>query len=273
MRLQKALAAAGVASRRTCEEMIARGRVAVNGKTTRTQGVKITPGVDEVRVDGQPVPLFAKPKPIYVMLNKPVGYVSTVSDPHADATVLDLVDEIKTRLFPVGRLDADSDGLLLLTNDGDFALKLTHPRYHVPKIYRVRARGFVDKIAAEKLSQGIDLPDGHTAPADLKYIEYDNSDQTTVVEITMYEGRNRQVRRMFEAIGHPVRTLTRIGFGNLRMGLLNSGTWRNLKKEEIEDLLKLAKPTPTPKKTERRIKPKYFRSRNAAPNPAPENNG
>ena len=265
--MQKALAAAGVASRRACEEMVARGRVAINGRTTRTQGQKIVPGVDEVRVDGQIVALTAAPKKIYVMLNKPVGYVSTVSDPHASATVLDLVDEIKTRLFPVGRLDADSDGLLLLTNDGDFALKLTHPRYHVPKIYRVRARGFLDKIAAEKLSQGMDLPDGHTAPADLKFIEYDNSDNTTLVEITMYEGRNRQVRRMFEAIGHPVRELTRIGFGNLRMGLLNPGTWRKLKEEEIADLLRLAKPTPTPKKTERRLKPKYFRARNTAPRP------
>lgn len=253
--------------------MIARGRVAINGKTLRTQGLKITPGVDEVRVDGQIVALTAEPKKIYVMLNKPVGYVSTVSDPHASATVLDLLDEIKTRLFPVGRLDADSDGLLLLTNDGDFSLKLTHPRYHVPKIYRVRARGFLDKIAAEKLSQGIDLPDGHTAPADLKYIEYDNADQTTIVEITMYEGRNRQVRRMFEAIGHPVRTLTRIGFGNLRMGLLNPGTWRKLKPDEVADLLRLAQPTPTPKKTERRLKPSHYRPRNAPPNPPTETDG
>ena len=250
--------------------MIARGRVVVNGKITREQGVKINPQTDDVRVDGMPVTLTVAPKKIYIMLNKPVGYVSTASDPNAAATVLELIDEIKTRLYPVGRLDADSDGLLLLTNDGDFALRMTHPRYHVPKIYRVRARGFVDKIAAEKLSEGIDLPDGYTAPADLKYIEYDNSTQTTVVEITMYEGRNRQVRRMFEAVGHPVRTLTRIGFGALRLGLLNPGTWRKLKPEEVDDLLRLAKPTPTPKKTERRVKQTFFRPRNAPPSAAPE---
>ena len=230
-------------------------------------GVKVNPETDDIRVEGVPVDTATKPKPVYIMLNKPVGYVSTVTDPNADQTVLDLVAQVEARVYPVGRLDVDSEGLLLLTNDGDFALKLTHPRYHVPKIYRVRARGFIDKEAAKKLAEGIELPDGLTAPADLQFIEFDTATQTTLVDITMYEGRNRQVRRMFEAIEHPVRVLTRIAFGNLRIGQLNPGTWRKLRPDEVEGLLALAKPTPTPRKSERRPKETFFRPRNAPPKP------
>jgi 23S rRNA pseudouridine2605 synthase len=261
-RLQKALAAAGVASRRACEEIITQGRVAVNGKVVRELGTKVNPAADDVRVDGVPVFFGNTSKFVYLVLNKPIGVVSTVSDPNAGKTVLELVDQIEERVYPVGRLDADSAGLLLLTNDGDFANKLTHPRYHVPKIYRVRARGFVDRDAALKLAGGIDLPDGRTAPADVRYIEYDAATQCTILDITLYEGRNRQIRRMMDAIEHPVRALTRIGFGNLRLQGLAPGTWRKLRAEEVTDLLELAKPTPTPRKEARRIKLPY-RPRNA----------
>ncbi len=256
-RLQKALAAAGVASRRACEEMISQGRVAVNGKVVREPGTKVNPAADDVRVDGIPVFVGNSPRFVYLMLNKPLGVVSTVTDPNAETTVLDLVSQVEERVYPVGRLDADSAGLLLLTNDGDFANRLTHPRYHVPKIYRVRARGFVDRDAALKLANGIDLPDGRTAPADVTFVDYDPATQCTILDITLYEGRNRQIRRMMETIDHPVKTLTRIGFGNLRLQGLVPGTWRKLRPDEVAGLLALAQPTATPKKEQRRIKLPY----------------
>lgn len=249
--------------------MIASGRVAVNGRVVTELGTKVDPEKDEIRVDGEPIRAATPPKPVYIMLNKPVGVVSTASDPHAERTVLELVEQVGTRVYPVGRLDADSAGLLLLTNDGEFANRMTHPRYHVPKTYRVRARGFVDRNAALRLRDGIDLPDGRTAPADLQFIEYDSATQCTILDITLYEGRNRQVRRMLETVGHPVRALTRIAFGNLTLGDLNLGTWRKLRPEEVAGLLALAKPTPTPKKEARRPKPGPYRPRNA-PRPDPK---
>lgn len=224
-------------------------------------------------MDGEPIRSAKPTKPIYLMLNKPVGVTSTVSDPHAKQTVLELVAQIEARVYPVGRLDTDSSGLLLLTNDGEFANRMTHPRYHIPKIYRVRARGFVDRDTAIKLTKGIDLPDGKTAPADLSYVEYDPATQCTILDITLYEGRNRQVRRMLEAVGHPVRELTRIAFGNLRLKGLLPGTFRKLRPDEVQSLLDQAQPTPTPKREERRKdKPAIYRPRNAPPRPtAPEN--
>lgn len=220
------------------------------------------PRSDDIRVDGDPIVTATPPKPVYIMLNKPTGYVCTVSDPHAEKTVLSLLEQVQTRVYPVGRLDADSAGLLLLTNDGEFANRLTHPRYHVPKIYRVRARGFVDREDAIRLTEGIELPDGKTAPAELKFVTYDAATQCTILDITLYEGRNRQVRRMMEAIGHPVRELTRIAFGNLHLKDLNPGTWRKLRPEEISGLLALARPTPTPRKEARAGRPAAYRPRN-----------
>ncbi|HZT40812.1 MAG TPA: pseudouridine synthase [Chthonomonadaceae bacterium] len=265
------LAAAGVASRRACEALIASGKVSVNGKIVSELGTKVDPQHDDIRVEGIPIGTAAKPKPVYILLHKPKGVVSTVTDPHAKKTVLDLVSEVEARVYPVGRLDADSAGLLLLTNDGEFANRLTHPRYHVPKVYRVRARGFVDREAAQRLQEGIELPDGKTAPAGLSFVEYDPATQTTVVDITLYEGRNRQVRRMMEAVGHPVRDLTRIAFGNLRLGTLAPGTWRKLRPAEVDGLLKLAQPTPTPRREARRPKPAGpYRPRNAPSVPPTE---
>lgn len=232
--------------------MISEGRVTVNGKVARELGTKVDPDRDDIRVDGMPVLAPATVKPIYIMLNKPVGYTCTVSDPNAEHTVIELVSQVEERVYPVGRLDVDSSGLLILTNDGEFANRLTHPRYHVPKVYRVRARGFVDRDAARALTQGIDLPDGKTAPAELMFVEYDPATQCTVVDITLYEGRNRQVRRMMEAVGNPVRELTRIRFGNLALKGLNPGTWRKLTAAEVDDLMALAQPTPTPPREERR---------------------
>jgi 23S rRNA pseudouridine2605 synthase len=253
--------------------MITQGRVVVNGKVVRELGTKVNPETDDVRVDGIPVFAGNSPRFVYLMLNKPVGVVSTASDPNAETTVLDLVSQVEERVYPVGRLDADSAGLLLLTNDGDFANRLTHPRYHVPKIYRVRARGFVDRDAALKLANGIDLPDGRTAPADITFVDFDPATQCTILDITLYEGRNRQIRRMMEAIEHPVKALTRIGFGDLRLQGLAPGTWRKLRPDEVAGLLALAQPTATPKKEQRRTKLPY-RPRNPQPNtgeaPLPE---
>ena len=232
--------------------MITEGRVSVNGKIVKELGTKVDPAVDDIQVDGEPIVAPVAVKPIYIMLNKPVGYTCTVSDPNADRTVIELVSQVEERVYPVGRLDVDSAGLLLLTNDGEFANRLTHPRYHVPKVYRVRARGFVDRDAANALVEGIDLPDGKTAPAELMFVEYDAATQCTTVDITLFEGRNRQVRRMMEAIGNPVRDLMRIRFGNLGLKGLNPGTWRKLTATEVEDLLALAKPTPTPPREARR---------------------
>ncbi len=232
--------------------MITEGRVTVNGKIVKELGTKVDPTQDDISVDGETIAAPVAVKPIYIMLNKPVGYTCTVSDPNAERTVIELVSQVEERVYPVGRLDVDSAGLLLLTNDGDFANRLTHPRFHVPKVYRVRARGFVDKVAANALIEGIDLPDGKTAPAELMFVEYDAATQCTTIDITLFEGRNRQVRRMMEAVGNPVRELTRIRFGNLGLKGLNPGTWRKLTATEVEELLAMAKPTPTPPREARR---------------------
>ena len=232
--------------------MITGGKVSVNGKIVKELGTKVDPTQDDIRVDGEPIVAPVAVKPIYIMLNKPVGYTCTVSDANAERTVIELVQQVEERVYPVGRLDVDSAGLLLLTNDGEFANRLTHPRFHVPKVYRVRARGFVDRDAAASLIAGIDLPDGKTAPAELMFVEYDAATQCTTIDITLFEGRNRQVRRMMDAVGNPVRELTRIRFGNLGLKGLNPGTWRKLTAAEVEDLLAQAKPTPTPPREERR---------------------
>ncbi len=251
------LAAAGLASRRTCETIISSGRISVNGKVVTELGTKVDPQTDEIRVDGEQMMTAVNPKPLYVMLHKPIGYVCTVSDPHAEHTVLELLEQLESRVYPVGRLDADSSGLLLLTNDGDFANRLTHPRYHVPKVYRVRVRGFLDRTAAIKLSEGVELPDGKTAPANLAFVEYDNATQCTIVDMTLYEGRNRQVRRMMDLVGHPVRELQRIAFGCVQLKGLNTGTWRKLKPDEVSGILAMARPVPTPSRASRSVVPSF----------------
>jgi 23S rRNA pseudouridine2605 synthase len=249
--------------------MISAGRVSVNGVVIRKLGTRVDPSADDIRVDGEPIKPVVRTKRIYIMLNKPAGYVSTVSDPHAERTVLSLINGVEERLYPVGRLDADSTGLLLLTNDGEFANRLTHPRYHVPKVYRVRARGFVERATAIRLSEGVDYGEGMTAPADLRYVEYDTATKCTILDMTLYEGRNRQIRRMMEAVGHPVKELTRIAFGNIQLKGLNPGTWRKLRPEEVASLLELAKPTPIPPLSERRGPKRPYRPRNPKP-PATE---
>ena len=226
-RIQKVLARAGVASRRAVEEMVAAGRIRVNGRTAHL-GQRLDLSKDKVEVDGLFVPL--DPALVYYLLNKPSGVVTTTSDPEGRPTVLDVVDT-EMRLWPVGRLDIDTEGALVLTNDGELTNRLTHPSYGVPKSYLAEVRGAVKARTLRKLARGIDLEDGRTAPATVGIV--DRMAATTLVEITITEGRNRQVRRMFDAVGHPVVRLARTAIGPVTLGRLKPGTYRRLSQAEV----------------------------------------
>jgi 23S rRNA pseudouridine2605 synthase len=233
-RLQKILSQAGIASRRAAEKLIVEGRVSVNGETVREMGVKADPTVDDIRVDGRRVKSAERPR--YILLNKPKGYVTTRSDPQRRPTVIDLVSGVREYVYPVGRLDYDSEGLLLLTNDGDLAAKLTHPRHGVERTYEARVAGMPDREALDRLRRGIPL-DGHrTLPADVVLVNERRRDGNGLLRITIREGRNRQVRRMCEAVGHPVQTLRRIRIGPLADSRLGVGQWRDLTLGEVEKL-------------------------------------
>jgi pseudouridine synthase len=233
-RLQKILSQAGIASRRAAEKLIADGRVSVNGETVREMGVKADPTVDDIRVDGRRVKSAERPR--YILLNKPKGYVTTRSDPQRRPTVIDLVSGVREYVYPVGRLDYDSEGLLLLTNDGDLAAKLTHPRHGVERTYEARVAGIPDREAIDRLRRGIPL-DGHrTLPATVMLVNDRRRDGSGLLRITIREGRNRQVRRMCEAVGHPVQTLRRIRIGPIADDKLKLGQWRQLTVSEVEKL-------------------------------------
>jgi 23S rRNA pseudouridine2605 synthase len=228
-RLQKVLASRGWGSRRTCEELIAAGRVTVNGEVAQL-GRRVDVEHDHVEVDGAPVGI--RPELVHYLLNKPAGVVSTASDPEGRPTVVQLVPD-EPRVFPVGRLDADTEGLLLLTNDGELANRLAHPSHGVEKEYLatvVTRGGSVSAGAIRRLREGIELDDGPTAPARV------SQPSPGVLRITIHEGRNRQVRRMCEAVGHPVTRLVRTRIGPLRDRRLRPGTWRLLTAAEVRDL-------------------------------------
>ncbi|MFH1075512.1 MAG: pseudouridine synthase [Pseudomonadota bacterium] len=234
-RIQVILARAGVASRRRSEDLVRQGRVTVNGALVTQPGFMATVGKDDIRVDGRPV--SAREPKLSVMLNKPRQVVTTAFDPQGRVTVLDIVKGVNQRLFPVGRLDYETEGLLLLTNDGLFANRLQHPRYGVEKIYMAKVRGEPCPDAMDRLKNGIFIDGRMTAPARVKKIK--ETRLHTWIEITIHEGRNRQVRRMCEAIGHPVLRLIRIGYGPLRLGNLRPGRFKLLKKNEIDLLERL----------------------------------
>ncbi|MNJ35016.1 Ribosomal large subunit pseudouridine synthase B [compost metagenome] len=244
-RLQKILAAAGVASRRKCEEMILNGLVQVNGETVTALGTKADPAVDVITVNGKTV---GAEKKLYIMFNKPKGVITSASDPQGRKIVTDYLKGISERLYPVGRLDYDTEGLLLLTNDGDFAHLLTHPKHHVPKTYLATVKGVPHGTELDKLKQGIMLEDGMTSPAEVEYYDVDPEGKQSVISITIHEGRNRQVRRMFEAIQHPVTKLKRISFGDVYLDNLKRGIYRHLSKEEVEGLFKQARNAGKPRK-------------------------
>jgi len=233
-RLQKLIAGAGLASRRTAEDWIAAGRVAVNDRTARL-GESADPATDEIRVDGRPLP--RREEKYYLLLYKPVGCVTTLQDPQGRPTVADLVKRIPARLYPVGRLDLTTEGVLLLTNDGALAQHLAHPRHQVDKTYLVRVRGIMEPADWQRLEAGVELEDGPTAPARVAGVR--TSGGHTWLELTIHEGRNRQVRRMCEALGYPVSRLKRIRFAFLTLDDLHPGQFRNLTPAEVARLKRL----------------------------------
>ncbi len=230
-RIQKILAMMGITSRRKAEELIIAGRVTVNGKTA-TIGMKADPAKDHIKLDGKLLTTL-EPK-VYLIFNKPKGVITSLSDPEGRPVIMDFLREVKFRVFPVGRLDYDTEGLILLTNDGELANSIMHPSRKIPKVYLAKIDGFIEDKEITRLTKGIMLDDGMTAPAKVRRVR--NLDHNSWIEITIYEGRKRQVRRMLEAIGHPVRKLKRIAINGIHLGDLRTGDFRYLSKEEIEHL-------------------------------------
>jgi len=234
-RINRILSEAGIVSRRKADDLIRSGRVMLNNKTLTELGAKAEWGKDIIKVDGREIPGPADK--IYLMLNKPFGYVSTLSDPQGRPIVTDLLKEIPQRVYPVGRLDFDSMGLLLLTNDGDFSFQLTHPRYHVPRTYKVTVQGTVTEKDIDSIKTGIQLEDGFVSASSAAVIG--RQGEKSLVRLTISQGRNRIVRRMVEALGYSVVHLVRIGFGSLELGNLKVGKYRRLEPEEVNELMEM----------------------------------
>ena len=235
-RLQKVIAKAGIASRRAAEKLITEGRVSVNGSVVTQLGTQVNKD-DVITVDDKPLEAEER---VYFVLNKPRKVVSTANDEHDRAKVTDLID-CPLRIFPVGRLDYDSSGLIILTNDGSFANTLTHPKYHIPRKYHVTIKGILTKNDILSLKRGIVLDDGYrTHPAEVKMVNYDRNSERCTIDITIHEGKNRQIRRMIEALGYEVVKLHRTEFGPVRDDQLPSGAYRRLKPYEIKCLKQLA---------------------------------
>jgi 23S rRNA pseudouridine2605 synthase len=237
IRLQKLIAGTGLASRRKAERMIAEGLVTVNGKVVRELGTKVDPTRDHVKVNGRH--LRAVQPYVYLMLNKPKGVVSTLEDPQGRPTVKDLLRGVGVRVFPVGRLDFDSEGLMLLTNHGELAQALLHPRYHVPKTYLIKVKGVLSREQMDRLARGVTLEDGPTGSATVRPVR--KAEQNSWLEITIHEGRKHQVKRMLEAVGHPVLKLTRVRFGPLSLGDLEPGEFRYLTDREANAIRALVR--------------------------------
>jgi pseudouridine synthase len=237
MRLNKFLAHAGVCSRRQADRWIAEGRVSVNGRVVFELGEKIDPGTDRVQANGKPV-RSVEERPVYILLNKPAGRVVSVSDPFGRPTVMDLLKHLPSRVYPVGRLDLDTEGALLLTNDGELALRLTHPRFGVVKVYEARVDGEPREADLEKVRHGLFHEGRRTAPARIMLVRRSHRHATLKLEI--HEGRKREIRKVFEAIGFPVASLVRTEFAGLTLDELKPGQWRYLHTAEVRRLRKLA---------------------------------
>jgi 23S rRNA pseudouridine2605 synthase len=231
-RLQKVIAQAGIASRRKAEQLIADGRVKVNGKTVTEMGVQVSPQ-DEIMVDNQ---VIGKEEKVYYLLNKPKQTICAVKDDRGRTTVIDCLPSVKERIFPVGRLDYETTGLLLLTNDGEFANLMMHPRSHIHKTYEVSVDGVITDEMAERLEKGIPLEDGMTLPAEVLILQRSKKKNRTVLQITIQEGRNREVRRMMEYFHCSVRYLNRIAYAFLDLGKLRQGEARKLRSYEVRKL-------------------------------------
>ncbi len=237
VRLQKVLARAGVASRRASEDLIARGRVEVNGQVVREFGTRVDPARDVIRVDGARIP--PERSNSYVVLNKPRGVLSAMEDDRGRRTLAEFVQRRGERLFHVGRLDADTEGLILLTNDGEFAQRMSHPSYEIRKTYVAVVEGAMEHATLARIRRGITLEDGPIRPDKIRIMARERD--RTMVEITLHSGRNRIVRRLFDAVGYPVRQLSRTAFGPVRLGRLKPGEVRDLTREELGALLDAAK--------------------------------
>ena len=235
IRLQKYLASAGIASRRKCEELILEGKIEVNGKIITELGTKIDPKKDEVKYNGKIVK--SEEEKVYILLNKPIGYVTTAKEQFGRDMVLDLV-KVNKRIVPVGRLDMYTSGALILTNDGEFVNKLTHPSHEIDKTYNVTVKGIVTKEEIENLKKGVLIDDDYiTKPAKVKILKIDEEKKISRIQITIHEGKNRQVRKMCEAIGKKVLALHRCKIGNIDVKSLKLGEWRYLSKKEVEKFL------------------------------------
>jgi len=244
-RLQKLISAAGITSRRASEELILNGRVTVNDCVVTELGSKADPAIDRIAVDGKPL-VIASQK-LYILLNKPVGYMTTLDDPEGRALVTDLLQEVKERVYPVGRLDYNTEGLLLLTSDGDWANRLMHPRHEIEKEYHVRVRGKVHTSQLAQLTNGVEIDGKKTAPATVRLIK--DGEQNDWLSITIHEGRNRQIRRMCEAVSLLVVRLKRVRYGVLSLGALKPGEFRYLSQAEVDAL---RDPAHAPLKAERK---------------------
>ena len=234
-RLQKYLAQCGVASRRKCEELILQGRVQVNGVTVTELGTKINPEKDKIKFDGKDIKQAQKL--VYILLNKPIGYVTTADDQFGRDTVLDLV-KVKERIVPVGRLDMYTSGALILTNDGDFVYQVTHPKHEIEKTYTVTIKGIVQNSEVEQLRNEIKIDDYITKPARVKILKTDTEKDISRLEITIHEGKNRQVRKMCEAVGRKVLALHRSKIGGIGVKDIELGKWRYLTANEVQQILK-----------------------------------
>lgn len=234
MRLNKYIAHAGIASRRKADELTINGNVKINGLTMREPGYNVKPG-DVVEVNGQRI--SGQEKMEYILLNKPKGYITSMQDEKGRPVVTELVADVDARLFPVGRLDYNTSGMLILTNDGDLTYRLTHPRHQVTKTYRALVSGVLSKEKLFRLRKGVDIGGFVTSPAQVKIIR--QAERSAVVDITIHEGKNRQVRKMFAAVGNPVQELQRTAIGDLRLGRLKEGHYRKLTRNEIEYLKNL----------------------------------
>jgi 23S rRNA pseudouridine2605 synthase len=231
-RLNKIIAASGIASRRRADALISSGRVVVNGQIITRPGSKAVWGLDTILVDGKRLP--DPPRKLYLLLNKPFGYVCTLHDPQGRPVVRDLLPEITERIYPVGRLDFDSQGLLILTNDGELAFRLMHPRFQIPKTYKVLVEGAIEPQSVKNLREGIMLDDGKAGPARVRILRQEQG--RSLLRITLSEGRKREVRRMLEATGYRTIQLVRTHYGSLRLGALKVGRYRRLAQDEVRSL-------------------------------------